>query len=405
MLKILHTSDWHLGKKLFKADRIEEQKLFLDWLFSFIQTESVDVLLIAGDIFDSPHPPNEALKLYFDFLHELAKTKVQTFVIAGNHDSGTFLEAPSKILQTQNIHVTGSLSLDSKKHIFKLSLKNSDQYVGLVTLPYFRNWEIHQLGKEYGIAEGENFAIDTLAQFLKNSSSELSGASKKILMGHHLFGLYSAAGSEQAIGLSGVDSIPNSMVEGLFDYVALGHIHKPQIIKKENPIIYYSGSPIAMRFSETMKKSLSLVTIDQDKLTQTLVFIPSFRQLIQIECSEDDLDAELEHLKKIPKLALRHFVECIIHLKAPSQGLIEKIKLTVEEDHELLSTSFIFDTDDELEKELYRDIKRGLSLPEIFDVFYKSKFSDSIGPSVELKADFMEIMKRSQDHDDGASSP
>ena len=293
MLKLLHTSDWHLGKKLFKAERIEEQKLFLDWLLVEIEKQKVDYLLIAGDIFDSPHPPNEALKLYFDFLHVLAETKVKTIIIGGNHDSGTFLDAPANILLGQNISVTGQLSTDLKKHIHELKTDHSNEIVGVVTLPYFRNWEVHQMGRTWGIEEGEDFGLNTIKRFLKETSEAINHCQKKVLLSHHLFGMYSAAGSEQAIGLSGVESIPNNVLEGLFDYVALGHIHKPQIIKKENPIIYYSGSPIAMRFSETMKKSLSLLTIEKNQLNQTLIEIPRFRELIQIECREEEVDKEL----------------------------------------------------------------------------------------------------------------
>ena len=398
MLKLLHTSDWHLGKKLFKAERIEEQKLFLQWLLKEIEKQKVDYLLIAGDIFDSPHPPNEALKLYFDFLHELALTKVKTIIIGGNHDSGTFLDAPANILLGQNISVAGQLSTDLKKHVHELKSEQSDEVVGLVTLPYFRNWEVHQMGRAWSIEEGSDFGLNTIKRFLQETSKELNHCQKKILLSHHLFGLYSAAGSEQAIGLSGVDSIPNTALEGLFDYVALGHIHKPQIIKKENPIIYYSGSPIAMRFSETMKKSLSLITISNNQLEQSLIEIPRFRELIQIECKEEEIDQELDHLKKKELGSLKHFVEFIVHIKNPNQGLLEKIKNSIEPDHELLSTSFLFESDEELENDLYGEIKRGLSLPEIFDHFYKSKFKDSEGPDEKLKEDFLDIMKRTQDN-------
>jgi exonuclease SbcD len=398
LLKLLHTSDWHLGKKLFKAERIEEQKLFLDWLLVEIEKQKVDYLLIAGDIFDSPHPPNEALKLYFDFLHVLAETKVKTIIIGGNHDSGTFLDAPANILLGQNISVTGQLSTDLKKHIHELKSDQSNELVGVVTLPYFRNWEVHQMGRTWGIEEGEDFGLNTIKRFLKETSEAINHCQKKVLLSHHLFGMYSAAGSEQAIGLSGVESIPNNVLEGLFDYVALGHIHKPQIIKKENPIIYYSGSPIAMRFSETMKKSLSLLTIEKNQLNQTLIEIPRFRELIQIECREEEVDKELERLTKLEQGPLKHFVEMIIHIKNPNQGLLDKIKNAVEPAHELLSTSFLFESDEELENDLYGEIKRGLSLPEIFDHFYKSKFKDSDGPDEKLKEDFLDIMKRTQDN-------
>ena len=108
--KVLHTSDWHLGKKLYRLSRIEEQKLFLNWLSDLIITENIDALFIAGDIFDTPNPPSNALKIYFQFLKNVTdNSHCHIYIIAGNHDSGRFLEAPSGLLEDHRVTVIGQL--------------------------------------------------------------------------------------------------------------------------------------------------------------------------------------------------------------------------------------------------------------------------------------------------------
>ena len=116
--KILHTSDWHLGKKLFKRSRIEEQRLFLNWLFETVKSQEIDFLVIAGDIFDTPTPPNEALELYFDFLEIVSKeTEAHIIIISGNHDSANFIQAPSKILAKHNIHIKTKLDTNLDNNV------------------------------------------------------------------------------------------------------------------------------------------------------------------------------------------------------------------------------------------------------------------------------------------------
>ena len=105
--KIFHSSDWHLGKRLYKSERLDEQKLFLSGLLEEIKTKEIDLLLIAGDIFDTPFPPTEALRLYFEFLRKICdETKAQVVLIAGNHDSGRFLEAPVPFLKEKSTFIS-----------------------------------------------------------------------------------------------------------------------------------------------------------------------------------------------------------------------------------------------------------------------------------------------------------
>ncbi|HKM07758.1 MAG TPA: exonuclease subunit SbcD, partial [Sphaerochaeta sp.] len=108
-MKLLHTSDWHLGRMLYRQKRYEEFSLFLDWLLATIEEQQIDILLVSGDIFDTTTPSNMAQKLYYNFLSRLSATSCHsTVIIGGNHDSPTFLNAPKALLQAFNVHVIGA---------------------------------------------------------------------------------------------------------------------------------------------------------------------------------------------------------------------------------------------------------------------------------------------------------
>ena len=149
-VKILHSSDWHLGKRLFKQSRAEEHKEFLQYLLKYLKENSIYILIIAGDIFDSPHPPHESIQQFFDFLAETAKLNIESIIIAGNHDSGVFIESPSPIDKNLGIHVAGQLIEDKKINISKakISIEKNGIKINFSLIPYFRNWELETLALE-----------------------------------------------------------------------------------------------------------------------------------------------------------------------------------------------------------------------------------------------------------------
>ncbi|MCP4914083.1 MAG: exonuclease SbcCD subunit D [Oligoflexia bacterium] len=282
-VRILHTSDWHLGKKLFQVERLTEQDLFLTWLSKEITEKKITHLLIAGDIFDTPNPPDKALSTYFKFLREVSEKNIQVYIIAGNHDSGRFIEAPKEFLKKENIHIVGklnSLEFEPKEHQFEIS-----EYFQLNILPYFRTKEIQDLPwyekpEQFESEANKEALLNTIEKLVENITNSQK---KNILMAHHLFGSFFTSESEQSLNLSGVNSIPLSLFKENYEYLALGHIHKPQIVSNEKPLAIYSGSPIAFRFSEIHQKKYSLLTIEDKNLKQEWVEIPSFRDLIRIE--------------------------------------------------------------------------------------------------------------------------
>ena len=375
-MRILHTSDWHLGKRLFKLDRSPEHSLFLDWLLQTLIHEKIDVLLIAGDIFDTPTPPHQALEVFYNFLHRVSiETKTDTYIIAGNHDSGLLLEAPSRLLTFHRVKIWGKLSENPQDHW--LTLTKGNEAIDLCALPFFRSYEL--------LPNGEGDALEVLEKYLTHRTG-----APRLLMLHHLAGMFEAAGSEQVISLSGVDSIPSAHLEG-FDYVALGHIHKPQKIGKNS---YYSGSPIPMRFSETQRKSVILIDIKESEVQSTVLPIPVFRDLFIVKADETNY---LEKLKALaPSTDLTPMVEVQLTLSAPRVGLIDEIKETLSKKNmELLSFLPLYSQKEE--KTRGHDKLFELSPLELFEEFYAAKYPDEKEIPSELKNDFKELLEKVKD--------
>ncbi len=371
-MRILHTSDWHLGKRLFKLDRSLEHQFFLNWLIDTLKTKSIDVLLIAGDIFDTPMPPHQSIQMFYDFLSRVSlETNTDTYIIAGNHDSGLLLEAPSKILKNHRVKVWGKLN-DPKDH-WEI-IKKGHEEIELCSIPFFRSHEL--------LPHEDGDALLSLKGYLQKDKK-----APQVLMLHHLAGMYEAAGSEQVINLSGVDSIPTDILKS-FDYVALGHIHKPQRIGEN---MYYSGSPIPLRFSETQKKSVVIATVENQKITSEILEIPQARAFGLLKADEEDFRDKIKELALSSELT--PMIEVQLTMSAPRMGIIDEIKSLLEKKGIELLSYLPFYTGSE-KKEKKNDKLYELSPMELFEEFYKSKYPDAPEIPVDLKKDFADLLEK-----------
>ncbi|CBW26654.1 putative exonuclease [Halobacteriovorax marinus SJ] len=392
-MKILHTSDWHLGKKLYKVSRLKEQARFLEWLIDYICDNEIDILLISGDIFDVPTPPNEALKLYFTFLKKLNERKeIPIFIIGGNHDSSNFIEAPSPFLELNNIYVVGSLekllSEDYSHYIHNLEIKGEKLSISL--LPYFRTHELFNLAKAWNINIEEGL-LPVIEELMKRFLDRASG--QKILMSHHLFGSYEEAGSEQGLNLSGIDSIPTNTLQG-FDYVALGHIHKAQTVRKSQPIVHYSGSPLAFRFSETSTKEVSIISIENDELSFERTPIKEFDKLLRVNCQKEEVEEFKNQIISSwgNRDDLEVFLELRIKCDTPITSMAETLREEFRENkiHLLSFAAIVGKVEDESESKI---LEKSLRTEELFELFYKKKYPESNEIPKPLLEDFNELLE------------
>lgn len=388
-MKLLHTSDWHLGKRLHKLERLPEQERFLADLIDLVKSKNVDHLLVAGDVFDVAHPPHKALKLFYNFIAEfISSTQAKLWVIAGNHDSGTLLDAPQGLINPDRVRLVGVLHADQTQHWVKLPFEGT--HIDLCLLPYFRTHELAQWRRE-GILS-ENFAAEVLKDFLTTPPSEQSAG--RVLLAHHLFGISEAAGSEQALALSGLESIPLEWLKE-FDYAALGHIHKPQTLKKEKPLVRYPGSPLPLRFSETAPKGVSLLEWSKDgSFSHSIVPLKIHRPLYSLQVTTESWE---EALSALEKTELPAAIELLLHLPAPVPGLLEMIRARAEElKLELLSIIPVFSAGAKTSSEESWTSLLKLTPEELFTHFYLSKYPEEKTVPTELAQDMRSLWEEAR---------
>ena len=271
-LTILHTSDWHLGRRLYGRMRYEEFEAFLSWLQETISAQKVDVLIVAGDIFDTMTPSNRAQALYYEFLGKVSKLCCEHIVIvAGNHDSPTFLDAPSKVLKFLNVHVIGTACDDLNDEVLVLDAVDGTPHCIIAAVPYLRDRDVRGShagesadSKDTNVIKGIRAHYDEVASIAKARQEHLSNAHQRhipIIATGHLFAAGSKTTEDDGVRdlyVGSLGQISADMFDDGFDYVALGHLHVPQRVGGCEHI-RYSGSPIAMGFGEAKQQKQVLL--------------------------------------------------------------------------------------------------------------------------------------------------
>lgn len=276
MLTLLHTSDWHLGRRLYGKPRYDEFKQFLDWQLQTLREQKVDVLLIAGDIFDTTAPSNQAQNLYYDFLSQVCHTDCRhVIIVAGNHDSASFLEAPKQLLKAFNIHIIGSMTDTPTDEVITLSDKAGQPELIVMAVPYLRDRDVRTVGhgerlddKERKLAQGIKAHYGQIADIAIAQQAQLKAKYKRtipIVATGHLFtvgGQTMEGDGVRDLYVGSLGSIGAEIFHPQIDYVALGHLHIPQAVGGQ-PHIRYAGSPIAMGFGESrQQKQVHLLRFD-----------------------------------------------------------------------------------------------------------------------------------------------
>lgn len=308
-MKILHTADWHIGKKLHKQDLSEDFSLFIQWLCNEIEQQKVDVLLISGDVFDLANPSNEAKRLYYQSLLKLRNLGLQIIITGGNHDSPSMLNAPQAILNELNVQVIGSLPEKLESVMIPLTSKNGKTEAVVAAIPFLRNNDVQSAE----VAKTYEERLENLKNAIANYYTQAAELAKTnypnvpcIAMGHLFTHGVSTSDSERDIQIGNQAGVEASQFGNYFNYVALGHIHQPQQVRAEIPI-YYSGSPIQLSFSER-KDQKRVLLIDTEKgFEPSSIPVPIFRQLIKLKGSLAEIEHKLINLN--PNDQLTHFIE------------------------------------------------------------------------------------------------
>lgn len=254
-MRLFHTSDWHLGQNLHGQERDFEHACFLNWLLSQLAARQPDVLLIAGDIFDTVNPPVKAQERLYDFIvsaHE-QQSALTIVMIAGNHDSGSRIELPAPLMRRLRTHALGRVlwlddgQLDAERLMIPLPDASGRIAAWCLALPFLRPAEVTgaHLGDDYlrGIGQVHEWLIEA-------ANAKRHPGQALIAISHaHMAGGSVSEDSERSLIIGNAEALPASLFGPSISYVALGHLHKPQKVNGEERI-RYCGSPIPLSFSE-----------------------------------------------------------------------------------------------------------------------------------------------------------
>lgn len=292
-MKILHTSDWHLGRTLYGKKRYEEFEAFLAWLAKTIEDEKIDVLLVAGDVFDTSTPSNRTQELYYRFLCRVATSSCRhVVVIAGNHDSPSFLNASRELLKALAVHVVGSATVDPEDEVLVLENAQGSPELIVCAVPYLRDRDIRVAEAGEGVEDKERKLLDgirdhygTVAALAERRRNEIGSDIPIVGMGH-LF----AAGGQTVDGdgvrelyIGSLAQVTAGIFPASFAYLALGHLHVPQKVSGLETI-RYSGSPLPMGFGEArQQKILCRVEFNGSVPAVELIDVPVLQKLERIK--------------------------------------------------------------------------------------------------------------------------
>jgi exonuclease SbcD len=294
-MKILHTSDWHLGQVLMGRSREEEHLAFLAWLGDTAESERPDVLIVAGDVFDTGTPPNYALQMYYDFLTRMHGLGIETVVVGGNHDSVASLAAPRSLLRTLGITVIAG----GEEENTLVSVSRDGELVGVVcAVPFLRESVVRRSRAALSAADREH----ALAEGIRAYYTEIHARALELTEGRdvpvvatgHLTTLGAKQGdSEREIYIGNVLDISAAFLQERFDYTALGHLHRHQRVGTSD--VWYSGAPLPMSFAEArQRKYVNRVTFEGRNPTVEALEIPVFRPLLPLRGNRQALTAALE---------------------------------------------------------------------------------------------------------------
>ena len=281
-IKILHTADWHIGKQLLKVDLSQDMDLFFDWLINCIKENEINILLMSGDLFDQANPSQAAMKQYYSFLKQLLPLNCKVILTGGNHDSPFVINAPKELLEFLDIKVVGGIPNAISELFVEIEIDN--QKVVVAAVPFLRDKDIRNAlpGESYNdkielIKSGIASYFSTVNEYYKANHSNVPF----IVMAHLYAQGASISESEREIQIGNQAGVEAAIFGKEPHYVALGHIHKPQIVG--NSHIRYSGSPIPLSFSEKEDlKEVVILELDGNEFKIASLPIPQFRKLISI---------------------------------------------------------------------------------------------------------------------------
>jgi len=309
-MKLIHTSDWHLGGRLHDQDRYVEHEAFSAWLLDLLRQERPDALVVAGDVFDTCAPSNRAQEVYFSLLAAIYKEGLcqAVVVVGGNHDSPSLLDAPASVLTHLSARVVGAVDpADPGREVVLVPDRTGQPALAIAAVPYLRDGDLRtaqpgesETDRTARLHEGVRAHYEAIAQRARQQARDQAGRDLPLALTGHLYmtgATLSDERSERAMRIGNLGALPQDLLPAA-DYCALGHLHTPQALGG-GPCCY-SGSPLPMSFAEA-KQAKSVVIVEFGPLAGAAVAIqrrtvPVFQRLEQVRGSPESIRARLREL-------------------------------------------------------------------------------------------------------------
>jgi exonuclease SbcD len=343
-MRLLHTSDWHLGQSLHNFERHYEHQRFLDWLLDAIVAEQADVLLIAGDVYDNANPSAASQKQLYRFLRQARERAphLNLIIIAGNHDSPGRLDAPGPLLEAHGTRVIGAVQrhadgqIDVESLVLPLTARDGSVAAWCLAVPFLRPGDVPRIANE----DGADPYLAGIAQLYKQAFelalSKRQDGQAIIAMGHcHMVDGQMSSDSERRIVIGGTEMLPTGIFDPAIAYAALGHLHLAQNVGKQEHI-RYCGSPLPLSFAEVNYKH-QILRLDLDGATLREVVpvpVPRAVELLRVPSKPAPLAQVLEELDALaPPEAppeQQPYLEVRVLLEQPEPGLRARIEAALD---------------------------------------------------------------------------
>ncbi|SOD90718.1 exonuclease SbcCD subunit D C-terminal domain-containing protein [Caenispirillum bisanense] len=342
-LRLLHTSDWHLGQELHGLSREGEHRAFLEWLLATLDTEQVDALLITGDVFDSQNPPVAAQALFYEFLARAkrARPDLDVVVIGGNHDSAARLEAPNALLRPLDVHVVGSLPKEPERLLVPLTDRSGRLRAVVAAIPFLRLADLPVPTPGEDVEDTLVWGVRTVHERVfaaaRARCAEFGGL-PLIATGHcYMVGTALSELSERRILGGNQHALPVDLFPADCTYVALGHLHKPQAVGGRETV-RYAGSPFPLSVTEKdYPHQAVLVEISAEGPAAVRALpIPRTVDYLRVPrtgaAAPEPVLAELRALDvaEAPARDLRPYLEVVVRLDRPSPSLRHEVEQALE---------------------------------------------------------------------------
>ncbi len=321
-MRILHTGDWHVGRTIHRRQRLDEARAVLEEIVEIAKRETVDVVLVCGDTYETFAPSAEAERIVYDTLLALTSGGIPVVLVAGNHDYARRLIAVEDLLEAVNVHVAAETRRPDEGGVIEIATHTGDQVAQIAVLPWVSERQLFGAEEMMGLQEDPHKAYaEHIPSLLEALCAGFDPKKVNLLAGHLFVSGARPGGGERELTIGEIFAITPAALPTTPQYIALGHVHRPQEAPGAPVPTRYAGSPLQLDFGEAdQQKSVTIVDVDPGKPARAReVPLSAGRRLIDLHARLEELET---HVGVDEDAYVRVFLEC----EGPFPGLVERVQ-------------------------------------------------------------------------------